>query len=189
MRKNDADLYVAAKEALKAFMATFKKETQPIVFEWSEKGSKACTDISWMNPDDYEDECLYGTSAGLYISAALAEYFIYLPKTTKAFVTFVKAMAKMHINDNIPNEVMMSFDGVRTVEFKVVTYIEDVTDEVEMTEAKTLAKKLIDMLYEAENVEFYEGNNEPGERIYQPGDKEPANYYIGYKGKYDIYKV
>ena len=114
MRK-DADLYATAKEALKAFVATFKKETLPI-----------------------------------------------------------------------PNEVMMSFDGKSTVKFKVATYIEDVTV---MTEVKKLAKELVDMLCESDKVEFYEGDDEPKERVYKPGDKEPANYYVGFKGKYDIYEV
>lgn len=185
MRK-DADLYATAKEALKAFVATFKKETLPIVLAWSERESKASTNISWQIPDDYEDEVLYGTSAGMYIASEIGEYFIYLPKTTKAFVAFVDAMAKMHINDNIPNEVMMSFDGKSTVKFKVATYIEDVT---EMTEVKKLAKELVDMLCESDKVEFYEGDDEPKERVYKPGDKEPANYYVGFKGKYDIYEV
>lgn len=189
MRKFDADLYAVAKEALKTFVATFKNETLPIVFAWSERESKASTNISWQNPDDYEDEGLYGTSAGLYIAAEVGEYFIYLPKTTKAFVAFIDAMAKMHINDNIPNEIMMSFDGESTVKFKVASYVEDVTDEMEMTAVKTLAKDLVDMLCESNKVEFYEGDDEPKEHVYHPGDKEPANYFVGFKGEYDIYEV
>ena len=188
MRKSDADLYAAARKASEAFVATFKKETLPIVYEWSERESKASTSIIWLNPDDYEGDGLYGTSAGLYISAESGEYFIFLPKTTKAFITFVKAMEKMHISDNIPNEVMLSLDGVDTVEFKVVTYIEDVTNETEMTEVKKLTNMLIDMLWR-HKVEFYEGDNEPKESVYRPGDKEPANYYVGFKGEYDIYNI
>ena len=115
-----------------------------------------------------------------------ADLYATAKEALKAFVAFVDAMAKMHINDNIPNEVMMSFDGKSTVKFKVATYIEDVT---EMTEVKKLAKELVDMLCESDKVEFYEGDDEPKERVYKPGDKKPANYYVGFKGKYDIYEV
>lgn len=196
MRKFDADLYSTAKETLKTFLAMFEIETLPIVLAWSERNSKATTSISWMDPVDYEDEGLYGTEAGLYIGAEVGEYFIYLPKTTNAFIAFCEAMMKLHINDNgfdeenIPDEIILEFDGNRTVKYRVTAYVEDVTDEDKMTAVKTIVEELIDMLWKSDRSRFYEGDNEPGgDHVYHVGDKIPANYYVGFKDEYDIYRV
>ncbi len=197
MRKFDADLYSTAKEALKTFLAMFKTETLPIVWAWSERNSSATTNINWMAPEDYEEDVLYGTEAGLYIGAEVGSYFIYLPKTTNAYIAFLEAMINLHTNDKgvdeeiMPNEIKMEFDGKRTVKYRFVAYGEDVTDEEKMTAVKTIAEELIDMLWKSDKSEFYKGDNEPDvDHMYHIGDKIPSNfYYVGIKDEYDIYRV
>lgn len=90
------------------------------------------------------------------------------------------------LEDSIPHEVMLHFDGERTMTFRFVTYVDDVTDESEMSATKTLVEELVK---EVEEVVFYEGDDEPEEHVYHPGDEEPANYFVGLKSSYDIYEV
>lgn len=202
MRKEikDVAVYKAAKEALRNLITTFQKEILPITYAWKERGDKVYTNIGWYNPEYHEEMgSFYGTTRGLYILSEVGEYFIWLPKTTKAYSIFHDAMTELyHEDDNffinsIPEEIGLFFDGDRTVNFKFSAYVSDVTDETELTSAKTIAEELIEMLSDfkgCEACEFYEGDDEPDkEHIYHPGDELPANYFVGVKSKYDFYNV
>ena len=182
------------KEALSNFLETFQKETLPIAYAWAEKEKEVYTSISWQsvkNKDEDEMDGIYGNQSGLYIQGE-GEYFIFLPKTTKAFANFYKMVKNAYkeepsfLEDSIPDEVMLHFDGESTMMFRFVTYVDNVTDESEMSATKTLVEELVK---EADGVVFYEGDDEPEDHVYHPGDKEPANYFVGLKSSYDIYEI
>ena len=191
------------KEALSNFLEIFQTEIDPIVFDWMELEKVVYNDIAWRR---YEEEELfagpsnmYGSESGMYILGLYGDYLIFLPRTTKAYVAFINALANVYGKDNIfydegdeliiakkvPHEIILHFDGKDTISYKFVTYVHNVTDETEMSAAKTLAKELIEDL--DVDVTFYEGNDEEKkDRIYSPGDVIPANYFVGFKGKWNV---
>lgn len=173
-------------QAFEDFIARFKRELLPIVFEWSERGNKVFTFISWQEPEDFEG--CYGSNPGLYIASEREGYFIYLPKTTLYFISFIKAMKKYYIEQGrevlihgIPTKIYLEYDGESKIQFK---FISDVENEQEMTSAKLVANELIGMFSGDENVKFYEGDDKG--YVYSPGDKFPLNYFIGIVSEYDI---
>ncbi len=185
MREYDATKYAATKEALKTFLETFKKEIRHMVYEWSEIGIEAASSIFWTEPGDNDD--MYGTVEGMYISAAKGDYCTYLKKTTEAYVKLINAMFNLLNVETLTHlEVMLSFDGKEYVTFRCVTRV-----EAGLNIVKTITKEFINMLSDVTPVEFYEGDDEPNnDKVYNPAvDDEPANYYVGFKGTYNIWEV
>ena len=172
------------KETLRTFIETFQKEILPIAYSWLDMEKEIYTVIKWYYPDVFKDETegFYGTGPGMWIQGE-GEYFIFLPKTTKAYISFFSTAKKFYKKDYIPEEVMLHFDGKGKMKFKFASYVDCVTNEAEMLTRKELAEELVECL---EDITFYEGDDEPKESVYTPGDIIPSNYFVGIKGEYEV---
>lgn len=189
----------AAKKALINLISTLQREILPITFGWHDRECKVYASVGWYDPDQYDEmEGFYGTTPGLYITAEVGEYFIWLPKSTKAYELFYPVMAELCkqedlLEDSVPDEIILDCEGDSIVSLKFVTYIYDVTNEIEMVSAKKVAIMLNEMLTDykiCEGFILYEGDDEPNnDRVYNPGDEIPPNYFVGIKTSYDFYKV
>lgn len=201
----ETTFYEVAKKSLKNFLSTLQREILPITFSWHEAEKKVYTNIGWNDPEMYDDDDMngfYGKNAGLYIKADAGDYHIYLPKTSEKYAVFHTIMTQLCelddeiIEDSVPDEIMIFFDGDSTVNFKLAKYIFDVTSQVQMKSAKVVSNMLLEMIsdYElCEGLQFYEGDDEPDvdgkECVYHPGDEIPSNYFVGVSGSYDFFKV
>lgn len=200
MRKEIRDVasYEKATIALKNLIITFQKELSPIANAWTERKKNTYTGISWYDPSDYDNmPSFYGTEPGMYYSPEVGDYMIWFPRTTQAYVVFRNAFLKLYqaeddlIERSIPSDIEIFYNGYKTIEFKFMTYIFDVTDEMECAAAKLIAEDIKEMLMGFDGFETfdnYEGDGEPGEEhVYNPEEELPANYYVGVKSKYNLW--
>lgn len=197
MREKDKNgaLYKAAKEAVRSFTTTLQKELEPMTFEWSERRpTKYYTGIEWSDPEKFDFERYFGKEPGMYLIACDGEAHIWFPKTSVAYDTFYDTMCKLHEEDDdfleqsIPMDVDIGYDGNETIEFKIYIYVHDRANEEEYISAKTIAEELMEMLSDMEGFEkftYYEGDNE--------GNTDPnvkhSNYYVGISSTYNMWMV
>lgn len=195
--------YQVAQKSLVNLFTTVQREILPITLGWRDANKKVYTNIGWNDPDLHDDmNGFYGKDSGLYIKADVGDYRIYLPRSSEKYAVFHTVMTQLFdlddeiIEDSVPDEIIIFFDGDSTINFKFATYVYDVTSEVQMKSAKEVANLLLEMLSDSkicEGLEFYEGDDEPDkhgkESVYHPGDLIPSSYFVGIRGKYDFLKV
>lgn len=201
MRKDIKNVaqYEATKQALRILIKTIQVEMLPIMNGWKEISDKmGGTYITWSNYVEGDPVYRhYGANDGMYCLGIPGEYFIYLPQVTKAYKEFYKSMLKLYEDDDtlytesIFYAIEFFHSDKTKIEIKLVTYVNDLEDEVKMKSHRTVVKDIEDMLkgYEScSNFVYYEGDDD--DKVYnKSGDEIPNNYFVGVKANYDFYDV